>query len=229
VHQEVVILQFHIADVASVEIRLSIVFFGCRSCRNLSQEQCLASIVNQLPRTSIILVGSAPLFSRPEFLRWCLGILSLRMQHETGQALHCIKQILGIIVVLVFFLLVSVACAQTLTVTMTAYSSEALQTDSTPSVTSTGETVRPGIVAVSRDLLATALPYGTKLRVVEIKQDPRACGGWDPGVILEVQDTMHRRKRNQVDLWVPSREEALQWGRCEVVLEIVELPQVSSR
>lgn len=127
------------------------------------------------------------------------------------------------------FLLLSVACAQTLTVTMTAYSSEVIQTDSTPFTTSTGETVRPGIVAVSRDLLGTALPYGTKLRVAEIKDDPRACGAWDPGIILEVQDTMHRRKRNQVDLWVPSRQEALQWGRCKVVLEVLELPQVSSR
>lgn len=150
------------------------------------------------------------------------------MQHQTRQATHFITYAMHFLLTLAFLLL-GAACAQTLTVTMTAYSSEAIQTDSSPFTTSTGETVRPGIVAVSRDLLGTALPYGAKLRVVEVKEDPRACGGWDPGMVLEVQDTMHRRKRNRVDLWVPSREEALQWGVCKVVLEVLELPQVSSR
>ena len=41
--------------------------------------------------------------------------------------------------------------------------------------------------------LAT-FPYGSKLRVVSI-EDTRSCGGWDPEITLEVQDTMHPRKR----------------------------------
>ena len=149
------------------------------------------------------------------------------MQHETGQTLHCINQLARLIAVMTL-LLIGAASAQTLTVTMTAYSSEVRQTDSTPFVTSTGETVRPGIVAVSRDLLGGVLPYGSTLRIVDIAEDPRACGGWDPGMILEVQDTMHRRKRNRVDIWLPSRAEAIQWGICEVVLEVVDLPKVAS-
>ena len=111
--------------------------------------------------------------------------------------------------------------AQTLEVTMTAYSPDAAQTDATPTVTSTGEEVREGIVAVSRDLLGGVLPYGSELRVVDVREDERACGGWLPGQVLEVQDTLHPRKSKQIDLWVPDREQALAWGRCEVVVEVI--------
>ncbi len=103
---------------------------------------------------------------------------------------------------------------------MTAYSSTKAQTDSTPFITSTNQRVRLGIVAASRDLLASQLPYGTKLRVVNIK-DTRRCGGWDPKIILEVQDTMHERQRNKLDLWMTSTAEARRWGRCEVTIEVL--------
>ena len=118
-------------------------------------------------------------------------------------------------------LTLSFGFGQTLEVTMTAYSSEAAQTDSTPTVTATGETVGPGVVAVSRDLLQAELPYGTELRVVEVNTAANACGGWNPGMVLEVQDTMHPRRTNHVDIWVETREEALEWGKCEAVLEVV--------
>ena len=143
---------------------------------------------------------------------------------DKGDSLYCIAHPTASILALIAVMLLSAAHAQTLTVTMTAYSSEVIQTDSTPFITSTGAQVGLGIVAVSRDLLGGALPYGTKLRIVGIKANPRACGAWDPGIVLEVQDTMHRRKRNQVDIWLPSRAEAIRWGRCEVILEIIELP-----
>lgn len=115
----------------------------------------------------------------------------------------------------------SFSTAQTLEVTMTAYSSEEAQTSGDPTVTATGEEVGPGTLAVSRDLLQSELPYGTTVRVVEVDSSPNACGGWVPGIILEVQDTMHPRMSNRVDIWVPTREEAIQWGRCVAVLEVV--------
>lgn len=108
-------------------------------------------------------------------------------------------------------------------VTMTAYSSTVDQTDDTPFITSTQQPVRLGIVAVSRDLLAGDLPYGTTLRVVETYGEPDSCGAWDINMILEVQDTMHRRKKQQIDLWLPSREEALEWGYCQAQVEILEM------
>lgn len=118
-------------------------------------------------------------------------------------------------------LVVGAATAQSFEVTMTAYSSTVDQTNSQPFITATNQRVRMGIIAASRDLLATELPHGTRVRVVYIHDDPRACGGWDPGMVLEVQDTMNRRKRNTIDLWLPSRREARLWGRCRVVLEVV--------
>ena len=132
------------------------------------------------------------------------------LQHITFKALICFV-----------FLTLSFSLAQTLEVTMTAYSSEAAQTDNTPTVTATGEEVGPGVVAVSRDLLQTELPYGTELRVLEVNTEANACGGWNPGMVLEVQDTMHPRRTNHVDIWVETREEALEWGKCEAVLEVI--------
>ena len=117
--------------------------------------------------------------------------------------------------------LAQVETAEEFSVTMTAYSSTRSQTDSTPFITSTNQRVRPGIVAASRDLLNSNLPYGSKLRVVAIK-DTKPCGGWDPEMILEVQDTMHPRKSNQVDLWLPSTAKARKWGRCRVTLELLD-------
>lgn len=108
-----------------------------------------------------------------------------------------------------------------LTVMMTSYNSLASQTDSTPFITSTGERTRLGIVAASRDLLDGPLPYGTKLRVIRVSTQNASCGGWIPEGILEVQDTMHPRKTNQVDLWLPGLEEALQWGVCQARIEVV--------
>lgn len=105
-------------------------------------------------------------------------------------------------------------------VVMTAYSSTVSQTDSTPFLTSTNQRVKLGIVAASRDLLAEKLPYGTQLRVVAINNTSK-CGGQKPEIILEVQDTMNKRKRNQLDLWLPSTSKAREWGRCEVTVEIL--------
>ncbi len=117
--------------------------------------------------------------------------------------------------------LVQVVVGEEFSVTMTAYSSTRSQTDSTPFITSTNQRVRSGIVAASRDLLASNLPYGSKLRVVAI-EDARSCGGWDPGMTLEVQDTMHPRKHNHVDLWLPSTAKARKWGRCKVTVEVLD-------
>ena len=103
---------------------------------------------------------------------------------------------------------------------MTAYSSTEDQTDGTPRITATGVEVREGIVAVSRDLLDTQLPYGTLVRVINLQTEENGCGGFDTGV-LEVQDTMSAEKTNQVDIWLPTRDEALTWGSCTATLEVV--------
>ena len=112
------------------------------------------------------------------------------------------------------------ASQHTLQVTMTAYSSTEAQTDGTPQITATGAEVREGILAVSRDLLETQLPYGTRVKVINLQTEENGCGGFDTGV-LEVQDTMSPEKTNQVDVWLPSTEQALEWGKCTATLEVV--------
>ncbi|WP_309573116.1 hypothetical protein, partial [Deinococcus sp.] len=49
----------------------------------------------------------------------------------------------------------------------TAYNSVPGQTDSTPFVTATGTRTRPGVVALSRDLLRQ-FPYGTKVMIEDL-------------------------------------------------------------
>lgn len=108
-------------------------------------------------------------------------------------------------------------------VTFTAYSSEVRQTDSTPFITASGTRVRPGVIALSRDLLKQ-YPYGTQARILH-----HSCG-LKVAHALVVEDTMHPRKRNQVDIWMPSRAQALQWGRCQGVIRFEkENPHVARK
>jgi 3D (Asp-Asp-Asp) domain-containing protein len=83
-------------------------------------------------------------------------------------------------------------------VIITAYSSTTDQTDSTPFITASGRRVRPGIVAVSRDL-KDILDFG---QIVYLE-----------GVgYFVVEDVMHERWTNRVDIWYPSRLKALHFG-----------------
>jgi 3D (Asp-Asp-Asp) domain-containing protein len=92
-------------------------------------------------------------------------------------------------------------------VTATAYSSTVDQTDSTPFITASGTRVRPGVLAVSRDLLRTCCPFRTRVGI--------------NGQEFVVEDTMARRWRNRVDIWKSSREEALWWGVQTVRMEVL--------
>ena len=82
--------------------------------------------------------------------------------------------------------------------TLTAYSSSIDETDDTPFITAWGTRTRNG-VAASNDL-----PFGTRTRI--------------PGVfgekVFAVEDRMNKRYtgRNYLDLWMPSKGEALRFG-----------------
>ncbi|MBI2587809.1 3D domain-containing protein [Candidatus Azambacteria bacterium] len=79
---------------------------------------------------------------------------------------------------------------------VTAYSSTPDQTDHTPFITANGTTVRDGIVA------ANFLPFGTKLRL------PKLFGE----KIFTVEDRMHPRFSNTLDIWFETRAQAKQFG-----------------
>lgn len=89
---------------------------------------------------------------------------------------------------------------------VTAYSSTPEETDETPFITAANTHVRHGIVATND------LPFGTKLRI------PDEFGN----TVFTVEDRMHRRKENWVDVWMPEKEQALRFGiRREATIVIL--------
>lgn len=113
------------------------------------------------------------------------------------------------------------------TLRATGYNSLVAQTDSTPHITATGTRTRPGIVAVSRDLLASSLPYGSLVRLTDMGTYPY---GYAPGYyqdvldrqgLFVVEDTMHARKRQQIDVWFEDYRSAVRWGVRQVGVEVV--------
>ena len=92
-------------------------------------------------------------------------------------------------------------------VVLTAYSSTAEQTDSTPFITANGTYVRDGIVANN------GLPFGTEIRIPELFGDK----------VFSVQDRMHQRKGGyHFDIWFPTYEQAKNFGVKYAYVEVLE-------
>jgi len=99
----------------------------------------------------------------------------------------------------------------------TAYNSLAAQTDSTPFITATGTRTRPGVVALSRDLLRL-FPYGSKIMIEDLS------GRYNNllrGRVFSVEDTMAARKRNSLDIWMGAHSQAIQFGARQVRITAV--------
>jgi len=94
---------------------------------------------------------------------------------------------------------------KTVEVVVTAYSSREIETDDTPFITASGSTVRSGVVA------ANWLPLGTQVKIPEIFGD----------TVFTVEDRMHKRNANKLDIWFPSTEEALRFGVRKARVEIL--------
>lgn len=114
-----------------------------------------------------------------------------------------------------------------LVVRATGYNSLAAQTDSTPNVTATGTRTRFGVLAVSRDLLGGNLPYGSLVRLTDLGgwYDGRGAGRFqsvlDGQELFVVEDTMHARKTQQVDVWFGDYASAVNWGVRQVAVDVV--------
>ncbi len=67
-------------------------------------------------------------------------------------------------------------------------------------ITSSGELVRPGIVAVSRDLERKGMKLGTTIKIGDL------------GTFV-VKDRTHHRNRGNIDIYMISYTDALQFGR----------------
>jgi 3D (Asp-Asp-Asp) domain-containing protein len=108
----------------------------------------------------------------------------------------------------------------------TAYNSMVSQTNDQPFITATGQRTGWGIVAVSRDLLGGDLPYGTLVRLRDLGNyhNGRGAGAYQDlldETVFVVEDTMHPRKRNQIDLWFADYGSALAWGVRHLEVEVV--------
>lgn len=99
-------------------------------------------------------------------------------------------------------------------ITVTAYTSLARLTDKTPWITASGEKCSPRTLAVSRDLLSN-YTVGAKFAY-----------GDTAYIILgpyRIEDTMNKRKKNCVDIWMPSLACAESFGiEKDAILVVVE-------
>ena len=92
-------------------------------------------------------------------------------------------------------------------VVVTGYSSSYDETDEDPYITASGEFVKEGIVATN------FLPIGTHIKI------PALFGN----KVFVVKDRMNPRYYYRVDIWFPSKEEALHFGiHYNVEIEIVD-------
>ena len=87
----------------------------------------------------------------------------------------------------------------------TAYNALASQTDSTPLICAWGDRIRPGIIAVSRDLEGLGLTRGQEVHVEGLGK-------------RVVMDRMHRRKKNQIDIFMERHEDAVNFGVQDLVI-----------
>ncbi|MDP2656342.1 MAG: hypothetical protein Q8P11_02135 [bacterium] len=92
----------------------------------------------------------------------------------------------------------------------TAYSSTVDQTDSSPCTTANGYNVCQN--NQENVLAANFLPFGTRVRIPDMYGDR----------VFTVQDRMAHRFSNRIDVWMKSREAALQFGYRKVKIEVLE-------
>lgn len=93
----------------------------------------------------------------------------------------------------------------TLKVLGTGYSSSVIETDNTPHITAANTRTRPGVVALSRDLLQRYTPgapfdFGDRIHIAGLGE-------------YSVEDSMNRRWKKRIDIWFPSRSEAFYFGK----------------
>lgn len=104
------------------------------------------------------------------------------------------------------------SCSQptnSIEITATAYTSTASETDSTPSLTAWGDTLKPGMkaIAVSRDLIKMGLSHGVKVSI----------DGLDGK--YTVMDKMNKRWTRKIDIYMGADvERAKEWGERKVVV-----------
>jgi 3D (Asp-Asp-Asp) domain-containing protein len=93
----------------------------------------------------------------------------------------------------------------------TAYNAVQRQTDRTPTICAWGDRIHPGVIAISRDL-EKIFTRNTKI-FVHLKT------GVEQKI---VKDRMHRRKKNQIDIFLPEYRTARKFGRQWIKISWIE-------
>lgn len=88
-------------------------------------------------------------------------------------------------------------------VTVTAYSAEPSQTDSDPDIAASMRRVRPGTVAVSRDLFDKGWVFGRKVRIEGLG-------------IYVINDLMAARHGNSIDIFIGNTQQCQAFGKRRV-------------
>jgi 3D (Asp-Asp-Asp) domain-containing protein len=96
----------------------------------------------------------------------------------------------------------------------TGYSSAHDETDASPWITATETHTRPGVIALSRDLLQTftedaPFDYGDVVLVAGVG-------------VFRVEDTMNARWTGRADIWFPTKAKARRWGRRKVLVARID-------
>lgn len=85
-------------------------------------------------------------------------------------------------------------------VTVTAYNADPAQTDSDPEIAASMRRVRPGTIAVSRDLFNKGWVFGRKVRIEGLG-------------IYEINDLMAARHDKAIDVFIGCNQRALAFGK----------------
>ncbi|NRD23701.1 3D domain-containing protein [Winogradskyella litoriviva] len=104
----------------------------------------------------------------------------------------------------------STCIKQQIKVTATAYNSLAYQTNSNPTITAFGDSLKPGLryIAVSRDLLDSGLVHNMQVKIQ----------GFDS--FFTVKDKMNSRWRKRIDIYMGNDiKKAKIWGKRKVKIE----------
>ena len=105
---------------------------------------------------------------------------------------------------------------RTYTVQVSAYNSEAAQTDDSPFITANGTHVRDGIVAAN--IISSSgrnIPFDTAIKF-------KNCGSVPNDKIFIVTDRLNKRYTNNVDIWMESKADALKFGRRTCQIEVLQ-------
>ena len=116
------------------------------------------------------------------------------------------------IILLILIVNLTSACVNkqnSMEVTASAYTSQAGETDSNPTLAAWGDELKPGMkaIAVSRDLIELGLTHGTKVKIEGL---PRK---------YQVLDKMAKRWTKKIDIYMGEDvDKAKDWGEKKVII-----------